>query len=47
MVPLSDWRTPRSFQDCLWIRHGEIPFPAFLRAIDEAGAHTGPEFRAL
>jgi sugar phosphate isomerase/epimerase len=37
VVQLSDWRTPRSFQDRLSIGHGEIPFPAFLRAIHASG----------
>jgi sugar phosphate isomerase/epimerase len=37
VVQLSDWRTPRSFLDRLSIGHGEIPFPAFLRAIHASG----------
>ena len=37
VVQLSDWRTPRSFQDRLSIGRGEIPFPAFLRAIHGSG----------
>ena len=37
VVQLSDWRTPRSFQDRLSMGHGEIPFPAFLRAIHASG----------
>ncbi|HLW03306.1 MAG TPA: sugar phosphate isomerase/epimerase family protein [Ktedonobacterales bacterium] len=41
VVQLSDWRTPRSFQDRLSIGQGEIPFPAFLRAIHASG-FTGP-----
>jgi sugar phosphate isomerase/epimerase len=41
VVQLSDWRTPHSFQDRLSIGQGEIPFPAFLRAIHASG-FTGP-----
>lgn len=41
VVQLSDWRTPRSFLDRLSIGHGEIPFPALLRAIHASG-FTGP-----
>ena len=37
VVQLSDWRTPRSFRDRLSIGHGEIPFPAFLRAVHASG----------
>ncbi len=37
VVQLSDWRTPRSFQDRLSIGHGEIPFPALLRAVHASG----------
>ena len=37
VVQLRDWRIPRSFQDRLSIGHGEIPFPAFLRAIHVSG----------
>ena len=39
-------RTPRSFQDRLYIGHGEIPFPAFLRAIHASGASGGRTARA-
>jgi sugar phosphate isomerase/epimerase len=41
VVQLSDWRTPRSFQDRLSIGDGEIPFPAFLRAIHNS-SFAGP-----
>jgi sugar phosphate isomerase/epimerase len=41
VVQFSDWRTPRSFLDRLSIGHGEIPFPALLRAI-HAGGFRGP-----
>ncbi len=36
VVQLSDWRTPRSFDDRLIVGQGEIPLPPLLRAI-----HTG------
>jgi sugar phosphate isomerase/epimerase len=41
VVQLSDWRTPRSFQDRLIVGQGEIPLPPMLRAIHEAG-YRGP-----
>ena len=37
MVQVSDWRTPRSFQDRLIPGQGEIPLPPLLRAIHESG----------
>lgn len=37
VVQISDWRTPRSFQDRLIPGQGEIPLPAFLRAVRESG----------
>lgn len=37
VVQLSDWRTPRSFQDRLVIGQGDIPLAPFLRAVHEAG----------
>ena len=37
VVQVSDWRTPRSFQDRLIIGEGEIPLPPLLRAIHETG----------
>jgi len=37
VVQLSDWRTPRSFQDRLIPGQGEIPLPLLLRAIHESG----------
>jgi sugar phosphate isomerase/epimerase len=37
VVQVSDWRTPRSFQDRLIPGDGEIPLPALLRAIHESG----------
>ncbi len=37
VVQLSDWRTPRSFQDRLVIGQGAIPLPPLLRAIHESG----------
>lgn len=37
VVQVSDWRTPRSFQDRLVPGRGEIPLPAFLRAVRESG----------
>lgn len=39
-VEVSDWRTPRSFQDRFIVGQGEIPLPPLLRAIDAAG-YTG------
>jgi sugar phosphate isomerase/epimerase len=41
VVQLSDWRTPRSFQDRLSVGRGEIPFPALLRALHASG-FSGP-----
>ena len=37
VVQVSDWRTPRSFQDRLIPGHGEIPLPSLLRAVHESG----------
>jgi sugar phosphate isomerase/epimerase len=37
VVQLSDWRTPRSYQDRLIVGQGEIPLAPFLRAIHESG----------
>jgi len=37
VVQLSDWRTPRSYQDRLTIGQGEIPMASLLRAIHESG----------
>lgn len=37
IVQISDWRTPRSFEDRLVVGQGEIPFPPLLRAVYEAG----------
>ncbi len=37
VVQISDWRTPRSFEDRLVPGQGEIPLPAFLRAVRETG----------
>jgi sugar phosphate isomerase/epimerase len=41
VVQLSDWRTPRSYQDRLIIGQGEIPLPPLLRAIHDSG-YSGP-----
>ncbi len=41
VVQVSDWRTPRSFQDRLVPGQGAIPLPSLLRAIRESG-WTGP-----
>lgn len=41
VVQMSDWRTPRSYQDRLIPGQGEIPLPALLRAIHESG-YRGP-----
>ena len=41
IVQLSDWRTPRSYQDRLIPGQGEIPLPTFLRSIHESG-YRGP-----
>jgi sugar phosphate isomerase/epimerase len=37
VVQVSDWCTPRSFQDRLIVGQGEIPLPPLLRAIHESG----------
>jgi sugar phosphate isomerase/epimerase len=37
VVQVSDWRTPRSYEDRLVVGQGEIPWPALLRAIHESG----------
>ena len=37
VVQVSDWRTPRSFQDRLIVGQGEIPLPPLLRAIHDSG----------
>ncbi len=37
VVQLSDWRTPRAYDDRLIPGDGEIPLPRLLRAIHEAG----------
>jgi sugar phosphate isomerase/epimerase len=41
VVQVSDWRTPRSYQDRLIPGQGEIPLPPLLRAIHESG-YRGP-----
>jgi sugar phosphate isomerase/epimerase len=41
VVQLSDWRTPRSYQDRLIVGQGEIPLPPLLRAIHDSG-YRGP-----
>jgi sugar phosphate isomerase/epimerase len=41
VVQLSDWRTPRSYQDRLIPSQGSIPLPQFLRAIHDSG-YRGP-----
>ncbi|HLJ68505.1 MAG TPA: sugar phosphate isomerase/epimerase family protein [Chloroflexota bacterium] len=41
VVQLSDWRTPRSFQDRLVVGEGEIPLSPLLRAVHQAG-YRGP-----
>lgn len=41
VVQLSDWRTPRSYQDRLIVGQGEIPLPPLLRAVHESG-YRGP-----
>lgn len=40
VVQISDWRTPRSFQDRLVPGRGEIPLADFLRAVLDTG-YTG------
>lgn len=37
VVQISDWRTPRAFDDRLVPGQGEIPLPAFLRAVRDTG----------
>jgi sugar phosphate isomerase/epimerase len=37
IVQVSDWRTPRSYQDRLIVGDGDIPFAPLIRAIHEAG----------
>lgn len=37
VVQISDWRTPRSFQDRLIPGQGEIPLAPFLKAVRETG----------
>jgi sugar phosphate isomerase/epimerase len=41
VVQLSDWRTPRSYQDRLIVGQGEIPLPPMLHAIHDSG-YRGP-----
>lgn len=41
VVQLSDWRTPRSYQDRLIVGQGEIPLPRLLRTIHDSG-YRGP-----
>ena len=41
VVQLSDWRTPRSFQDRLIVGQGEIPVSSLLRATHQGG-YRGP-----
>ncbi|HVC82990.1 MAG TPA: sugar phosphate isomerase/epimerase family protein [Chloroflexota bacterium] len=37
VVQVSDWRTPRSFQDRLVVGQGEIPLAPLLRAVNDSG----------
>jgi sugar phosphate isomerase/epimerase len=37
VMQVSDWRTPRSYQDRLIVGQGEIPLPPILRAVHESG----------
>ena len=37
VVQVSDWRTPRSYQDRLIVGQGEIPLAPFLRAMHDSG----------
>lgn len=37
VVQISDWRTPRSFQDRLIVGQGEIPLASLLRAVQKGG----------
>jgi sugar phosphate isomerase/epimerase len=41
VVQVSDWRTPRSFQDRLIVGQGAILLPPLLRAVHESG-YRGP-----
>jgi sugar phosphate isomerase/epimerase len=41
VVQVSDWRTPRSYEDRLVVGQGEIPLPPLLRAIHASG-YRGP-----
>ncbi|MGH2447721.1 MAG: sugar phosphate isomerase/epimerase family protein [Chloroflexota bacterium] len=41
IVQVSDWRTPRSFEDRLIVGQGDIPFAPLLRAVQESG-YRGP-----
>ena len=41
VVQVSDWRTPRSYEDRLVVGQGQIPLPPLLRAIHESG-YRGP-----
>lgn len=41
VVQVSDWRTPRSYEDRLIVGQGEIPFPSLLRAVHDSG-YPGP-----
>jgi sugar phosphate isomerase/epimerase len=37
VMQVSDWRTPRSYEDRLIVGQGEIPLPPLLRAVHEGG----------
>jgi sugar phosphate isomerase/epimerase len=39
---VSDWRTPRSYEDRLIVGQGAIPLPPLLRAVHESG-YRGPD----
>ncbi len=41
LTQLSDWRTPRSYQDRCIVGQGEIPLPPLLRAVHDSG-YRGP-----
>lgn len=41
VVQVSDWRTPRSYEDRLIVGQGQIPFPPLLRAVRDSGCR-GP-----
>ena len=41
VVQVSDWRTPRSYEDRLVVGQGEIPWPPLLRTIHES-SYRGP-----